>query len=114
MELVEVVAKTRLSAIPKLLVSECTHFPELAQFYVDNVVNRVKGLLARIIRRGIDAKEFKPIDVDNAVRVLIAPLVFAVIWERSLAQYDATEYDMEQYVRTHLQLFFDGLEAEDS
>jgi AcrR family transcriptional regulator len=105
----EVVGKTRLAAIPKLLVAEAHHFPELAEFYVIHVVDRVRNLLAAIIRQGVAQGEFKKVDANSAVRVLIAPLVFAVIWDRSLGLFDKSDYDRGQYIRTHLQLFFEGV-----
>ena len=105
----EVVGKTRLANIPKLMVSEATHFPILAEYYVKNVVKRMRDMLGEIISDGIKIGEFRNVDVDSAARLLVAPLVFAVIWDKSLAQYDDDNYNMETYIKTHLSIFLSGL-----
>ena len=107
----EVVGKTRLAGIPKLMVSEAANFPELAEFYLDNVVCRARNLVTRGISDGIANGEFKPCDPVATSRLLLAPLVFAVIWDKSLAAYDKESYDVDEYIRLHTTIFFDGLVA---
>jgi len=107
----ESVGKTRLAGLPKLMVSEAANFPELAEFYIDNVVSRARNLVIRGIREGIKNGEFKPCDPVATSRLLLAPLVFAVIWDKSLAAYDKESYDMDEYIKIHTNIFFDGLLA---
>lgn len=103
------VAKTRLASIPKLMVSEAANFPELAEFYISHVVSRARNILCNAVSKGIENGEFKELDPIVTTRLLIAPLVFAVIWEKSLAAYDSEEYDIDAYVQTHIDMFFDGI-----
>jgi len=105
----EVVGKTRLAGIPKLMVSEAANFPELAEFYLENVVARARNLVVKGIKKGIENGEFKPCDPIATTRLLLAPLVFAVIWDKSLAVYDKEDYDTDEYIKTHTNIFFDGL-----
>ena len=56
---VEKVYSTRFSAVPKLVIAEASNFPELAQFYLDEVVGRGRRLLASLLRRGIKDGEFR-------------------------------------------------------
>jgi len=104
-----VVGKTRLAGIPKLMVSESANFPELAKFYLENVVSRARNLLMREINKGIESGEFIACDPVATTRLLMAPLVFAVVWEKSLAMYDKENYDVDEYIRLHIHIFFDGL-----
>ena len=108
----EVVGKTRLAGIPKLMISEAGNFPELAEFYLDNVVGRARKLIAKGIQKGIDTGEFKACDPTVTTRLLIAPLVFAVIWDKSLAPYDKEQYDVDEYIKQHINVFFTGLQIE--
>jgi len=110
----EVVGKTRLASIPKLMVSEAAHFPELAEFYIENVVSRARKLLENALSRGIERNEFRTCDVKSSARLLIAPLVFAAIWDKSLAPFDRESYDIELYIQLHLDLFLSGIAAEGS
>jgi AcrR family transcriptional regulator len=107
----EAVGKTRLAGIPKLMVSEAANFPELAEFYLETVVSRARNLIAKTIKNGIESGEFRVCDPIATTRLLIAPLVFAVIWEKSLGVYDKEEYDVEEYIRLHIDIFLKGLSA---
>lgn len=105
------VGKTRLAGLPKLMVSEAANFPELAEFYIESVVARARNLVTRAIREGIKTGEFKSCDPAATARLLLAPLVFAVIWDKSLAPYDKESYDIDEYIKLHTDIFFDGLMA---
>ncbi len=103
------VGESRLSGVPKLLVSEASNFPELARFFVDQVIRRVRRVFVRVLQQGIDRGEFRECDVNHAVRVLIAPLVFAAIWQHSLYPFDKDPYDVRVFLDTHLDTFLNGL-----
>ncbi|HEV2018319.1 MAG TPA: TetR/AcrR family transcriptional regulator [Gemmatimonadaceae bacterium] len=66
--------------IYRLVLGELHQFPDLAKFYADEVVARGQKLLAGIIRRGIDAGEFREIDPMVAARMLVAIIVMNGIW----------------------------------
>lgn len=103
------VGETRLCGIPKLVIAEAKNFPDLARFFVDQVVRRGRRLFASVIARGIERGEFRRCDVNHAARVLLAPMVFAAIWERSLRPYDRDPYDVHRYLDLHVQIFLNGL-----
>jgi AcrR family transcriptional regulator len=66
--------------IYRLVLGELHQFPDLAQFYAENVVTRGLKLLGGIIRRGIDAGEFRDIEPMCAARMLVALTVMNGIW----------------------------------
>jgi len=105
----EVVGKTRLGGIPKLMVSEAANFPELAEFYLEKVVARARNLVVESIKKGVESGEFKQCDPIVTARLFLAPVVFAVIWDKSLAAYDKEDYDRDEYITMHTNNFFDGL-----
>jgi len=106
------VVESRVGAIPKLVIAEAGNFPDLARFYLDEVVHRGLGLIATILRRGIARGEFRAIDVDHAVFCVIAPLLIAALWKNSLEPHDqAGPLDVQALVRAHLDLLLRGLEA---
>ena len=74
-----VMGETKLSAIPKLVLSEAVNFPALARFYQKEVVARSHRLIAGVVRRGIARGEFLPVDVTAVTRLAMAPLVLAVL-----------------------------------
>ena len=57
----------RPRAIFKLMISEVRNFPEIAEFYVDEVIAAVAtSMIAAIVQRGIDSGEFGPVEVRRA------------------------------------------------
>ena len=78
------VLNTRLAVIPKLIIAEAENFPEIARFYLEEVINRGRGFVTDAIRQGIERGIFRPVNPDQAVFSLIGPMVLAAIWQRSL------------------------------
>jgi AcrR family transcriptional regulator len=102
---------TRAGAIPKLVIAEAGNFPDLARFYLEQVIRRALRLVGRILRRGIYRGEFRPVDVDHVVFCVIAPMLLAALWKNSLEPYDAAPLDARALARAHLDLLLRGLEA---
>lgn len=104
----EHIGGTRLAGVPKLIVSESRNFPELAQYYHDKVIVRGRALLRSVLQRGIASGEFRALDVETAIDVIIAPLLMLVIWRFSLC-FCGREIDPETYLETHFDLLVHGL-----
>lgn len=101
---------TKLSGIPKLMISEAQNFPELARFYYDEVIQRGSRLVASALERGVARGEFRPVNVDYAVRALVAPLIMRCILEHSFLLCSGPEdFDVPAYFEHTLGLVLDGL-----
>jgi hypothetical protein len=72
-------------------------------------VQRGIGLFRRVIGAGIERGEFRAVDLDSAVRCVVAPLLMAMLWQHSLGRHEAGEFDPELLCQTHLQLLLNGL-----
>jgi AcrR family transcriptional regulator len=105
------IVDSRVGAIPKLVIAEAGNFPDLARFYLDEVVRRGLRLIGTILRRGIERGEFRPIDVDHTVFCVIAPMLLAALWKNSLEPHDDAPLDAQALARAHLELLLRGLEA---
>ncbi|HXC24924.1 MAG TPA: TetR/AcrR family transcriptional regulator [Gemmatimonadaceae bacterium] len=64
----------------RLVISELHRFPDLSEFYVNEVVLRMRQLVGRIIGRGIEAGEFRAIDTAVATRMLASLFGTNVMW----------------------------------
>jgi AcrR family transcriptional regulator len=100
---------SRISAIPKLVISEARNFPDLARFYLDEVVHRGKRLIKTLIERGIARGEFRSVDVDQVFFCVLSPILIATLWEHSLGPYDKEGLDRQILCRTHVELLLHGL-----
>jgi AcrR family transcriptional regulator len=103
------VVETELAAFPKLIVAEATNFPDLARLYRSAVIERVLGLVSRIIRRGIETGEFRPADPHLAARLVMAPLLFAALWKTCFAPHDPMPFDPAPLLALHVDVLVRGL-----
>ncbi|MCV0440497.1 MAG: TetR/AcrR family transcriptional regulator [Hydrogenophaga sp.] len=81
----ERIGMTAASGITKLVMSEAGMFPEIANFYQQEVIGPGHDLLRRVLQHGIDRGEFRPMPLDYAVYSLIAPMIFLLMWKHSMA-----------------------------
>jgi len=103
------VGNTRLGGIPKLMIAESGNFPELAQFYYDEVISRGHRIVAAAVQLGVDRGEFAPLDVEYVMRLVIAPLWLLTVWRFSFDQCDNHKLDPVAYLDTHVDLILHGL-----
>jgi AcrR family transcriptional regulator len=100
-----------LSGVFKLVITEVRNFPDIAEFYVREVVDPGQQLIGRIIQRGIDAGEFKRVDVPCAVHSLMLPMIMLCLHRHSLGACTALEspIDNHRFVHQHVDLVLNGL-----
>ena len=103
------VVPSRVSVLPKLMIAEAGNFPELAKFYLHEVVHRALALLRSVLRRGVEAGEFRPVDADHVAYCVLAPLLFSVLWRHSFEPHDEAPLDTAALCRAHLDTLLHGL-----
>lgn len=106
------VGSTRLSAIPKLMISEARNFPEIARFYVNEVVDPGREAIAAILRRGVERGEFRPVDPYRTGQLLFAPLMMIALWRNSLSLCTPMQVDPLPLLEAHIEMLRRGLAAE--
>lgn len=106
----ERIGATKASGIPKLMMSEARNFPELATFYLREVIQPGCALIARILQRGVDRGEFRPMDLKYAVYMVLAPLLFLTTWTHSLGTCcdEDSQIDPKHYLAMQLDLLLRG------
>jgi AcrR family transcriptional regulator len=107
----ERIGMTQTSGITKLVMSEAGTFPEIASFYQHEVIDPGRALLKRVLQRGIDRGDFRPMDLDSAVYSLIAPMIFLLMWKHSMAPCcpPADRLDPQAFLGTQVGLLLDGM-----
>ena len=105
------VGATPLAGLYKLIIAEAHNFPELAQYYHDEVIVRGRALLADVLRRGMASGEFRVIDVDATIDIIIAPLLSLIVWRFSLHRCGAG-VEPGLLLQTHFDLLMHGLCAQ--
>jgi len=106
------VGETRASGILKLMMSEARNFPDIAQFYVDEVIKPSHAMLSELVQRGIDRGEFRPVVVDDVVHVLVTPLLFLVMNKHSLGACSVgSMLDPKPVIEAQIDLVLHGLQT---
>ena len=90
-------AASPIGAIPKLVVGEAANFPEIARFYLDEVVGRGLDAIRAVLQRGVDSGAFRAIDVEYAAYCVVAPLLLGVLWTHSLGRFAAQPLDIASF-----------------
>lgn len=102
-------AASPIGAIPKLVLAEAGNFPEIARFYLDEVVARGLGAIRMALQRGIDRGEFRPTDMEYTPYCIMAPLVLGLLWAHSIGPAADRPLDLAALGRAHLDLLLHGL-----
>lgn len=105
----ERVGNTRLSGIRKLVMSEAGNFPELAQFYHQEVVIPSHRIFCRMLERGVERGEFREICVDNVSRLIAAPIMMLMMWKHTYASVKVDSITPEAYLESFIDLYLNGL-----
>lgn len=109
----EQIGDTRLAGIPKLIIAESRNFPELAQFYHDRVIARGRRLLDLVLRRGIESGEFRQMDIETSIDLIIAPMLMLVVWRHSLCVC-GRDINPDTYLCTHVAMLISAISLDGS
>jgi len=106
----EHMARTRLTGLVKLLLTETGKYPDLARFYNDEFFDRGQALLRKVIQKGADKGEFRKVDVEQAARVVVSPLLFAAVWRHTFEPVVSAPIELDEYFNTSLEIMLAGLD----
>ena len=112
----ERVGNTPTSGITKLMMSEASNFPDLADFYRQEVIEPGNELIRRILQRGMDRGEFRPMDTEYAIYAVLAPMIFLTSWKHSFGTCmpSGNTLNPEKYLEQQIGILLHGLCAPDT
>jgi AcrR family transcriptional regulator len=100
---------TTAGGISKLMMAESGNFPEIARFFLAEVIEPWHRLLGEAIARGIKRGEFRAVAIPEFVQVMTAPMVMLTLWKRSFGPCSARPLDADAYIETLLDTFLTAL-----
>jgi len=109
----ERIGNTRASGITKLVMSEAQNFPEIAEFYQEEVIKPGNAMIRRILERGVQSGEFRELDLEQAVHIIVAPMIFLMMWKHSMGACAASAkiVDPEQFIHMQVDVLLHGMTA---
>jgi AcrR family transcriptional regulator len=105
----ERMGETKLAGITKLMMAESGNFPEVAQFYHDEVISRNNALIIRMLDRGIKRGEFRNINTEEAKKIICAPVIMLMLWKHSFNACQLESTSPKEYLGTFVDLMLNGL-----
>jgi len=102
---------TQAGGLTKLMMAESGNFPEIAGFFLDEVIEPWHRLLGSVVERGVRSREFRAVDVAVFTRVMTAPLVMLSLWNRSFGTCSTHPVDADVFVAMLLDTHLTSLTA---
>ena len=107
----ERIGDTPVSGIFKVILTEMGNFPDFAAFYMDEVIAPGRALFTRVLQRGIDAGELRPVKLFETVHLLIFPTLMLCLHRHSIGpcHVPSRELDPHRFIDTHIDTVVNGL-----
>ena len=97
-----------VSVVVRLMIAEGPKYPDLLQFYWDNVVSRGLGAIREILERGVSAGEFRRSEVTELPHLFVMPVVFSMIF-RML--FDAPSSETDRIITTQVDVLIEHMQG---
>jgi AcrR family transcriptional regulator len=107
----------RGSNMPKLLkvlVGESQSYPEILKDYKENIINRVLGLITRMLEDANHRGEISIRSPEMTAKLVVAPITFAGLWQAVFAQHDEQPMDLVALFETHVSYLLKALKTGES
>ena len=101
--------RSDLRRLLRVFLTEGLLFPELTEFYYNEVVSRGLAVMRTLIAHGVEAGEFRETALVELPQPLIAGALVALLWESLFGRMHPLETD--RLLETHLNVILDGLKT---
>lgn len=103
------IGPAKLAGITKLMMFEAANFPELTQFYNEEVVGRGNRLVESVLQRGIARGEFRAVDTTVMTAILTAPVIMLMMWTNAILPCETPDIDPQTYMEQFIDHSLRGL-----
>lgn len=98
-------------AIPKLILREASQFPQVAEMYKRQVLDRAIPAVTALLQRGMDQGYLRKLDAELTVRSIVGPILVHLLLAEVFAIMPKDGMALERFVQNHLAILFDGISA---
>lgn len=102
------------SGVFKLIITEVRNYPEIAEFYRQQVIEPGQKLIGQALQRGIDRGEFRrDFDLGLAIYSLVLPMIMLCLHKHSIGVCIPVQTLAEPlpFIEQHVELILRGLRA---
>lgn len=105
----QVIRGSMLPRLIKILVGDGGQFPGVALSYRTAVIDRGLATIASLLERGHATGELVVEDADLTARLVIAPMIFSVIWHILFEKKPADKIDLDALLSLHHRMLMRAL-----
>ena len=95
---------TRRKDIVRLILTEGTRFPAIAEFYHREVIARVLAIMRPLLRRAAERGDLPDDSLARFPQLIIAPGLVAIMWNALFEKYEPL--DVPAMIRAHVGILF--------
>ena len=103
------VFETRRKDVIRLVLTEGSRFPKLAEFYYREIIARVLPAVRAMLRRAVERGELKHDALVKYPQLLPAPMLLAIMWHGLFDRFEPL--DVRALMRAHFEILFDDRSA---
>ena len=97
---------TRRRDIVRLILTEGSRFPTIAEFYHREVISRVLTIVRPLLRRAFERGELASDALARFPQLIVAPALVAIMWSGLFEKHEPL--DVPEMIRAHLGILFGG------
>lgn len=97
------------AAIPLLVIAEAATFPELAEFYRKEVVERAVAAFSRLYEEGVARGQLRAVPSAVAMRCVMGPIIANIILGRVFGLGLPKGVSDDDFIAAHLDIMMNGL-----
>jgi AcrR family transcriptional regulator len=105
----QVLGRSHVGAIAKMIIGESRNFPELARYWHDEVIGPMLAALSAAVARAQARGEVRPGDPRLFAVQMAAPFLLATIWRETFIPIGAEPVDIDALARQHLATLSAGM-----
>jgi AcrR family transcriptional regulator len=98
------VFETRRKDVIRLVLTEGSRFPKLAEFYYQEIIARVLPAVRALLQRAVERGELKHDALVKYPQLLPAPMLLAIMWQGLFDRFEPL--DVRALMRAHFEILF--------
>ncbi len=108
LEFMKRVPGSPVAVVVRLLIAEGHRYPDLVDYYWDNVVSKGLGAIRAFVERGVSRGEFRRSEVTEFPQLFIAPVMVSMIWT---ILFTKRVLDTDKLIETQLEMILAHIRA---
>ena len=109
-----VIQSSDMPKLLKVLIGESQSYPDIIRTYKENIINRVLKLITGMLEAANSRGEIAIENAELTARLVVAPIIFSVIWQAVFAPFDEKPVDLVTLFETHARFLLKAMRAGES